>query len=122
MAIDVRVRSHTSLPRGGFNAVGAASNSKAIVTGDIDITSYTASGEPIVAADLELINIDALHVSVLDVDGALPTATNIHNWGYDYAGGLLLLFDGAGGVTDAGTSGQVRFVALGDSALGPELA
>lgn len=122
MAIDVTIRSTTSLMRGGYNSVGAAANQKAIVVGDIDITTYTANGEPINATDLGLITIDAFHVSVIDVDGSLPTATNIHNWGYDYAGGLLLLFDGAGGVTDAGTSGQVRFVAVGDTALAPELS
>ena len=122
MAIDVTVRSHTVLTQGGYVATGIASANKSVVVGDIDITTYTSNGEPLIARDLGLLTIDGLFISVVDVDGSLPTATNIHNAGYEHGEELLLLFDGSGGVTDAGSNAQVRFVAIGDSARAPELA
>ena len=121
MAIDVRIRSITSLAGGGKTIGGTAVAKKGIVVGDIDITSYTASGELVSATDLGLTQIDGLHISIVDVDGTVPAAGQICGWGYDRATDLLLLVDGAGGVTDAGTSGQVRFVATGDLATSPEL-
>ncbi len=120
MAIDVRIRSKAALPRGGYNAQGVAVNQKVVVIGDIDITSYTTNGEPITPGALGLSVIDGLFISVIDVDGTLPTATNIHSWGYTYNTNLLVLFDGSAGTTDPDASAQVRFVAIGDSAT-PEL-
>ena len=122
MAIDVTIRSHTVLQQGGYGATGAASNSKSVVVGNIDITSYTGSGEPLTAKDLGLLTIDGFFLSVVDVDGSVPTATNIHNGGYEHAEELLILFDGSGGVTDPDTDAEVRFVAFGDSARAPALA
>ena len=122
MAIDVKIRSHTSLLQGGYGATGAASNSKSVVVGNIDITSYTTNGEPLTAKDLGLLTIDGLFVSVIDVDDTLPTATNIHNVGYEHGEELLILFDGSAGTADVTTSAEVRFVAFGDSARAPALA
>ena len=121
MAIDVRIRSITALAGGGKTIGGTASNRKGIVVGDIDITAYTSAGELINPPDLGLSTIDGFHVSVVDVDGTVASATQILGWGYDRALSLLLLVDGAGGVTDPNTSGQVRFVATGDLAGAPEL-
>ena len=121
MAIDVTIRSHTALLQGGFGAAGTASSSKSIVVGNIDITTYTGSGEPLVAKDLGLLTIDGLYVTVLDVDGNVPTATNIHMWGYDHGEELLLLYDGSAGTVDATSNAEVKFVAFGDSARAPEL-
>ena len=122
MAIDVTIRSHTVLLQGGYNAVGVAGTTKSVVVGDIDIITYTASGEPLIPKDLGLTTIDGLYLSVVDIDSALPTATILHNVGYDHTGELILLYDGAAGVTDADTDAQVRFVAFGDSARAPILA
>lgn len=121
MAIDVRIRSITSLAGGGKTIGGNASNRKAIVVGDIDITTYTSGGELINPPDLGLATIDGFHVSVVDVDGTVPSATQICGWGYDRALSLLLLVDGAGGVTDADSDAQVRFVATGNIAAAPDL-
>ncbi len=122
MAIDVTIRSHTALLGGGYGATGAASNRKTVVVGDINITTYTASGEPVFPKDLGLTAIDGLFLTVLDVDGNVPTATNIHSVGYAHVTGLILLYDGSAGTTDATTDAQVRFVAFGDSARAPNLA
>lgn len=121
MAIDVRIRSITALTSGGKDIGGNASNDKAMVVGDIDITTYTASGELVSAAALGLRTIDTLHISVVDVDGTVASATQILGWGYDRATDLLLLLDGNGGVTDAGSNAQVRFVATGNTAAAPNL-
>lgn len=119
MAIDVRTRSITSLPSGGRTITGSASNGKAVVVGDIDITTYTSGGEPVTAADLGLTTIDALFISVIDVDGSNPAANNILEGNYVRATNLLLLTDGTTNV-DATSNAQLRFVAFGDSAT-PEL-
>ena len=121
MAIDVRIRSITTLAGSGKTIGGTAANRKGLVVGDIDITTYTAGGEPIKPADLGLTQIDGLHVSVVDVDGTVPAAGQICGWSYTRDADLLLLVDGAGGVTDAGSDGQVRFVATGDLAGTPDL-
>lgn len=121
MAIDVTIRSITALATGGKNIGGAASNRKAMVVGDIDITTYTSGGEPVSPNDLGLVSIDGFHVSVVDVDGTVASATQILGWGFDRGTDLLLLVDGSGGVTDAGSNGQVRFVAFGDLAAAPQL-
>ena len=121
MAIDVRTLSRTPLHETGRTLAGAVSNTKTMITGDIDITTYTASGEPLVATDLGLTNIDALFVEVLDVDGTVGSAAQIFNANYDRTNELFLLWDGNGGVTVAGSNAQMRFIAFGDSAAVPEL-
>jgi hypothetical protein len=121
MAIDVRIRSITSLAGGGKTFGGTAVAKKGIVVGDIDITTYTSSGELIKPADLGLTQIDGLHISIMDVDGTVPAAAQICGWGYDRATDKLLLVDGAGGVTDCDSNAQVRFVATGDLATTPDM-
>ncbi len=120
MAIDVRIRSITALPGGGKTITGTAVAQKVIVVGDIDITTYTTNGEPVRAADLGLCNIDGLFVSVMDVDGTVPAASQICEANYVRGTELLILSDGTVNA-DPDASGQVRFVAVGDSALAPEL-
>ena len=121
MAIDVRIRSITALAGGGKTVGGTASNNKVMVVGDIDITTYTSGGEPVSPQALGLTEIDGLHVSIVDVDGSVPSATQICGWGFDRGTDLLLLVDGSGGVTDAGSNAQVRFVAFGETAGAPNL-
>jgi hypothetical protein len=121
MAIDVRTLSRTPLGVTGHTLTGEVSNSKTMVTGDLDITTYTASGEPLVASDFGLTNIDALFVEVLDVDGTVASTSQIFNANYDRTNELFLLWDGNAGVTVAGSNAQLRFIAFGDSAHGPAL-
>jgi hypothetical protein len=120
MAFDVTTRSITSLTGGGKTIGGVASNNKAVVVGDIDITSYTAAGEVISAQDLGLTTLDVLLVSVVDVDGSAPAATQICEANYDRTTDKLLLSDGTVNA-DPNTSGQVRFVAFGETASAPDL-
>ena len=121
MAIDVRTLSRTPLALSGRDASGNVSNTKTMVTGDIDITTYTTSGEPLAAVDLGLTVIDALFIEVLDVDGTVASASQIFNVTYDRTNELFLLWDGNGAVTVAGSNAQVRFLAFGDSAAAPDL-
>lgn len=120
MAIDVRIRSITSLPSGGKTIGGVAAPQKAMVVGDIDVTSYTANGEPVSPADLGLTTVDGLFITVVDVDGTGPGATQICEGNYVRTTNLLVLSDGTVNA-DPNTSAQVRFVAVGDTALGPAL-
>ena len=121
MAIDVRVRSRTPLMVSGHDVNGAVVNNKTMVQGDLDITTYTTSGEPIVPRDFGLTVIDALFIDILDVDGGVSSTSSILIGNYDRTNELLLLWDGNGGVTVAGSNAQVRFLAFGDSAAAPDL-
>lgn len=122
MAMDVRVQGRVGLgPLGGFTTIGAAKNHKVLVWGDLDITSYTAEGEPVTATDFSLSTIDAVFLSVRDVDDSLPTATNIHLATYDYSAEQVLAWDGASSATVPGTSAQLKFLVIGDDANVPEL-
>ncbi len=121
MAIDVRVLGRSRVLQGGVTTAGVAKNDKELVWGDMDITVYTAAGEPVVAQDFGMTTIDAIFISVLDVDGSAPTTTSVHLANYDYTAELLLLWDSDNPVAVAGTSGQVKFLVFGDSASAPEL-
>ncbi len=125
MAIDVRTYYRGTLSgqggaAGGRDSAGAARNSKIVVIGEVDITTYTAAGEPCTAADLGLESLDCILLQAVNVDGALAQGNVIHNINYDYTAQQILLWDGSAGTTEAGTSGVVRFAAFGDAAV-PEL-
>ncbi len=126
MAIDVRTfyrgtLAGQSIAAGGVDSSGNAKNNKAVVIGDIDITTYTSGGEPVSAADLGLDSLDCILLEVVDVDAALPSTSVVHVVNYEYSAGLVLLWDGSGGTVVAGSNGRVRFAAFGDSAAAPEL-
>ena len=121
MAIDVRIRSRTPLSVSGYNSAGGVVNTKTMVQGDLDITTYTTSGEPLVARDFGLTVIDALFVDILDVDGTVIATNQIPIANYDRTNELLLIWDGNGGVTVAGSNAQLRFLVFGDSAAAPDL-
>ncbi len=121
MAIDVRVRSRTSLLGSGHTVTGATVNTKTMVQGDLDITTYTTAGEPLVPRDFGLTVIDAIFIDVLDVDGGVIATTSVIIGDYDRTNELLLLWDGNAGVTVAGSNAQLRFLVFGDSAAAPDL-
>ncbi len=121
MAIDVRTLTRTPLALSGRTRAGAVSNTKTMVQGDIDITVYTSEGEPLVAADLGLTTIDFITFEILDVDGTVGSVSTRLVATYDYTAEQILLWDGNVGAVVAGNSGQVRFLAFGDSAAAPEL-
>lgn len=123
MAIDVRTLSRTPLAGSGRTLAGAVSNTKTMVTGDIDITgtSYSAGGEPLTPRDLGLLTIDFITFDILDVDGTVAAAAQHMRATYDFTAEQLLLWDGNTADTEANNGGQVRFVAFGDSADAPEL-
>lgn len=124
MAIDIVTRFKGVLPHGatgGVDSSGGAQNAKTVVVGRMDITSYTAGGEPVTASQLGLRNLDCILLNVEDVDGAVATTTNIHLATYDYTAEQVLAWDGADFAVIPGASAVVRFAAFGDSAEAPEL-
>ena len=127
MAFDVTTRYRGTLAgttaAGGHTSTGASSNSKTVVVGDINITTYTAGGEPVLPADLGLESLDCILLEVVSVDvaaGVGATATNIHKVNYEYGANLVICWDGAAFATVPATSARVRFAAFGDVAT-PEL-
>lgn len=128
MAIDVRTFYRGSLAgqglaSGGVDSAGASENNKIVVVGDINITTYTAGGEPVTAADLGLDSLDCILLSPVAVDNlatGLPGTSNILVANYDYTNEQVLLWDGAAGTTVAGSLGRVRFAAFGNGPA-PEL-
>ena len=121
MAIDVRVRSRTALLGSGHDVNGATVNNKTMVQGDLDITTYTTAGEPLVPRDFGLTVIDAIFIDVLDVDGTVIATNSIIIGAYDRTLQLLLLWDGNAGTAVAGSNAQLRFLVFGDSATAPDL-
>ena len=125
MAFDVRTFYRGSLAgqgvsSGGVDSAGVAQNSKTVVVGDINITTYTAGGEPVLPADLGLESLDCILLEVVNVDTAVCTTTNIHHVNYEYGSNLVICWDGAAFATVPGSSARVRFAAFGDVAT-PEL-
>lgn len=125
MAIDVRTFYRGALAgqrhaAGGHTSSGAAANAKTVVIGDINITTYTADGEPVTAADFGLETLDCVLLEVVTVDTATADTSVVHVVNYDYSAQQILCWDGANGTTVAGSTARVRFAAFGDSAT-PEL-
>lgn len=124
MAFDLTTRIRGNLDglsaAGGHTSSGGASNTKTVIVGEINITTYTAGGEPVTAADLGLDTLDCILLEVVNVDTSLATVTNIHKVNYDYTAEQILCWDGAAFATIPGTSARVRFAAFGDVAV-PEL-
>jgi hypothetical protein len=125
MAIDVTTRYRGTLAgqgsaAGGHTSTGSSANNKVVAIGDINITTYTAGGEPVTAADFGLESIDCILLEVVTVDTAEPATAVIHVVNYDYVAGQVLCWDGAAGTTVAGSTARVRFAAFGDVAV-PEL-
>jgi len=60
----------------GTGLTGQPSNRKVRVTAFINVTSYTASGENLAPADLDLLSLDFIEVNVLSVAGSAPTAAS----------------------------------------------
>lgn len=120
MAFDLKEQGRVRLP-GGFTTGGVAKNEKVMIWGDVHITAYTAGGEPVSAADFGLQTIDAIFLSVRDVDDTLPDATNVHVATYDYGAEQILAWDGATAVVVPNASAQLKFLAIGDAVAGVEL-
>ena len=74
MASDVRVRFRSFLPGAGFDSAGNAKQGKTRVVGRINVTSYV-SGEPLVASDIGLSNIDHITMRVEDETGDQNAST-----------------------------------------------
>ncbi len=123
MAFDLRVQGRITLGggMGGFSTTGAAKNQKVLVWGEIDITTYTAAGEPVTAADFGLSTVDFVQISPNTVDTAQASTDLPQIGNYDYIAQQVVVHDGDGVINECGSACQVKFIALGDSALAPEL-
>jgi len=120
MAKVITVAYRLNLPGGG-RAVdgGGAVNNKVIVAGEIDVTSYTASGEPLAPKDIGLTNIDYIGFDVRSVNDAVtePASGAIPMAAYDDVLDLLIINidHGADTAVTTGEDANVRFIAVGDA-------
>lgn len=125
MAKTVKVLSRTTKNKGGFDSNGVAKQDKVEVSGIINVSSYTANGEPLSAADVGLATIDTIHFDVESVNnaGTVPVATAIPLAAYDRTGARVIIVSDHGTDTPVvtGEAAVVRFVATGDSAHVAEL-
>jgi hypothetical protein len=76
-----------------------------IVTADVDITSYTGSGEPLTASELGMKRLDSLM--------AAPNENYEHTAAYDYASGLVRVQTAGTEVVATTDVGVFRVVAIG---------
>lgn len=109
-----------NLPLGaGHNVDGSVSNDKVIVGGQINITSYTASGEPLRPHDLGLSTIDYIGLDARSVNDAVtePVASAMILAGYDDVQQLLVIVGDHDGNTPVvtGEDANVRFLAVGSA-------
>lgn len=109
-----------NLPLGsGHNVDGSTSNDKVIVGGQINITSYTASGEPLRPHDLGLSTIDFIGLDVRSVEDAVtePVSGAIPMAAYsDVLQVLVINIDhGADTPVTTGADANVRFLAVGSA-------
>jgi hypothetical protein len=114
MAKTVQILGRSYLPGPGFNSSGSPKQGKVQVWGIVTISSYTASGEPMTAADLGMTTIDEVTFNVdkannADIGAVESTAV------YQYTNKLVHVYSAA--ATAAATSGidVLRFHAVGDS-------
>jgi len=121
MAKSVKVRGRFTVPGQGADSNGVPQQDKTIVIGELDITSYTALGEPLSAADLGLETIDAVMFDVRTVNNAatVPASGAIPMAAYDQTGARVIvnIDHGADTAVTTGEAASLNFVAFGNSAL-----
>ena len=113
------------MPGSGYTTAGAPVQGKTEVVGTISITGYTAgaTGEPLAPKDMGLDTVDYVDFFVTAVDGAAMTEANGQRAQWDGSANVYV-WDalGEGGtIVEADTSAELRFHALGDTAMVNEL-
>jgi hypothetical protein len=121
MAADVKITFRGFLQGvGGHTTAGVSKSNKVLVTGEFNVTSYTASGEPLSAADLGLSTIDSLTFDVRTVNDAatVPASGAIPMAAYDQTGSRVIINidHGADTAVTTGQDAVLKFIAIGDSA------
>jgi len=124
MAKSVKTFKKSRVESGGFNSSGNAQNNKLEVVGELNITAYTAAGEPLTPSDVGLSTIDFIDFDVRSVNDAatVPVATAIPLAAYDQTGQrvIIIIDHGTDTPVTTGEAAVVRFRAVGDSTT-PEL-
>lgn len=123
MAKTVRISYKTALPAGGKTASGVSVNNKTLVGGRINVTSYTAAGEPLSAADVGLETIDHIFFNVESVNNAVTefAAANPGWANYNRTNATMVVISDATTANVTGQAAVVRFLALGDSNAAADL-
>lgn len=104
------------LPGGGFSTGGAPKQGKTLVWGKIDVTSYTTNGMNLSNLDLGLTTVDAVHFSVLDINGSDVAQGSIAGGQWRRDAGVVQFYSDASTEVTATQTVEAGFVAVGDSA------
>lgn len=123
MAYDIRVNFRTWIPGAGFNLSGVAVQGKQVAVGQIDVTSYTTGGETVNAQDLGLETVDAIVFDVERVNNANtePAASNLLTAQYIRTTSKVMIKLDENNEVSTTQDARLYFIAIGDSALAPEL-
>src|SRR3990170_4099047 len=124
MATSVRVRRRSSLPGAGFDSAGNPNQNKEQVVGKLVVTNYARGGETLRPADLGLVNIDHLHLTLDEgMAGAGDQGVRTVVYSSSAQQFYVLVNDATlGDLQVAATADPVvSFIAEGDSVRRPEL-
>ena len=121
MAKTVQVLGRSYLPGQGFNLSGSPKQGKAMIWGQINVSSYPTGGESIVPNDLGLTTIDHAEffpfaAAALGVTPTAYTAGNAPGVNYRKSANLLEVFSDATTEQTSTNALSISFFAVGDSA------
>lgn len=114
MAKTVQILGRTYLPGPGWTTSGVPKQGKTMTWGHVNISSYTAGGEPLTPNDVGLTTVDFLQANVVSVAGT-EIGTVEASAVYQYTSQELVVFEAAANEVDT-EAAVCRFFAVGDSA------
>jgi hypothetical protein len=127
MAHNVKVQFRGTIPGVGFTQTGTAVNQKALVVGHVKTTDVQSGLESVAVEEFGLETIDFIKLNIRSASGGAPAksaTTSVHADWDDVNNRLVICDVAAAGDRAAITNDEdpiVEFLAVGDSALAPEL-
>ena len=127
MAHNVRVSFRGTIPGVGFTEAGVAVNQKTLVVGQVNTTNVASGLESVGKEEFGLETINFIKLNIRSASGGSPAksaTTSVHADWDDVNERLVIADVAAAGDRTAITDNEdpvVEFLAVGDSALAPEL-
>lgn len=116
MAYDLKTFGKIRLEGGGFTSGGQAKNNKAVVFGQINVTSYTTGGETVKPEDLGLATLDVVTFDVRTVNnaGTEIAAGTLFSADYINSSNKVLIHADVDAEVTSTQDAVVHFMAFGD--------
>lgn len=121
MARTIQILSRTNLPSSGYTQGGVAKTYKSIVTGRINVTSYTTGGEAFSPNDMGLEAVDVVNFYVESANATAPAGAALLSANWTRTTNLLIANVAANTEVTNTNAAVIRFVAFGDSVAAPDL-